>query len=119
MTEAAVYAQQIGLNIPGIDRFQVPHHGSRRNVSTEILDLWLGPKLPTKPKDGEEKFYAMVSASKEDEDHPRKSVVRSLIHRGAGVATTKDSYLTTRFNAPYREGLVNATILNYPEEQEE
>ena len=46
LAEAAVYAPTVGLSLPGIDRFQVPHHGSRRNLSTDILDLWLGDMLP-------------------------------------------------------------------------
>lgn len=45
LEEAADYAPYAGLVLPGIDRIQVPHHGSRHNVSTEILDQWLGPIL--------------------------------------------------------------------------
>ena len=41
LTEAADYAPWAGLILPGINRFQVPHHGSRRNLSTEILNRWL------------------------------------------------------------------------------
>ena len=37
LTEAADYAPVAGLILPGIDRFQVPHHGGRRNVSTDVL----------------------------------------------------------------------------------
>lgn len=74
LQEVVDYAPFIGLALPGIDRFQVPHHGSRRNVSTELLDKILGPKLASKPEDGS-KFTAIISSAKEDEDHPRKSVV--------------------------------------------
>ncbi len=38
---AAEYAPYVGLKLPGIDKFQVPHHGSRHNVSSEILDKWV------------------------------------------------------------------------------
>src|SRR5262245_18284472 len=55
LAEAARYAPNIGLTLPGIDSFQVPHHGSRRNVSTELLDNWLGQRLPTKLIKGQEK----------------------------------------------------------------
>jgi hypothetical protein len=30
-------APLVGLSLPEIDKFQVPHHGGRRNLSTEIL----------------------------------------------------------------------------------
>lgn len=89
LAEAADYAPYVGLALPGVDRFQIPHHGSRRNVSTEILDRWFGPRLPTKPSAGEEKFQAIVSAAKKDEHHPRKAVVRAFIHRGEKYSLRK------------------------------
>lgn len=118
LTEAADYAPWAGLELPGIDRFQVPHHGSRRNVSTEILDRWLGERLPEKLEDGAEEFTAIISASKEDEDHPRKAVIRACIHRGAQVLSTEGGDICISRNAPYRSWAV-APPLPYPEEQEE
>jgi len=119
LAEAADYAPYVGITLPGIDRFQVPHHGSRRNVSTETLDRWLGPRLPAKPKKGEEKFTAIISSAEKDEDHPRKAVVRACIHRGARVFTTEGASFRTSHNAPAREGWTAATPVEYPEEQEE
>ncbi len=118
LSEAADYAPYAGLTLPGIDKFQVPHHGSRRNVSTEILDKWLGPRLSSKPEDGEETFTAIISASKEDKDHPRKAVIRAAIHRGAKVCTNEEAELGTNHNAPDR-GWSSAKKLPYPDEQEE
>lgn len=118
LSEAADYAPQVGLRLPGIDRIQVPHHGSRRNISTDILDRWLGERLPSKPKKGEELFTAIVSVAKKDDDHPRKAVLRALIHRGRHVVTTEGRNLRTQHNAPPREGWVAATPVDYPEVQE-
>ena len=118
LSEAADYAPSVGLTLPGIDYFQVPHHGSRRNVSTEILDHWLGAKLPERPSDGSETFTAIISASKEDEDHPRKAVVRACIHRGAKVISTEGENIRTKYNAPPREGWTAVSALPYPEDQE-
>lgn len=119
LSEAADYAPYAGLVLPGIDRFQVPHHGSRRNVSTDVLDRWLGPRLSSKPAEGEENFQAIVSAAKKDEDHPRKAVIRAVIHRGAKAYTTEEKGLRIGHNAPDREGWNAATKIPYPEEQEE
>ena len=119
LAEAVDYAPYIGLTLPGINQFQVPHHGSRRNVSTVILDRWLGPRLPVKPQKGEEKFTAIVSCAKKDEDHPRKAVVRALIHRGATVITPEGRVVRTGHNAPVRKDWISSTPLAYPEEQEE
>ena len=119
LAEAADYAPWAGLLLPGIDRFQVPHHGSRRNVSTEILDRWLGRILPEQLEEGSEKFTAIISASKDDDDHPRKAVVRGCIHRGAKVISTKDGSKRTGHNAPERVGWSTVSGLPYPTEQEE
>ncbi|MGP0089725.1 MAG: ComEC/Rec2 family competence protein [Xanthobacteraceae bacterium] len=121
LTEAADYAPQAGLTLPGVKRFQVPHHGSRRNVTTEILDRWLGPRLKSMPKPGAETFTAIISAAREDEDHPRKAVVRALIHRGARVVSTDDGDGGKRVgkNAPTRPNWTAAIPLSYPEDQEE
>ena len=118
LEEAADFAPYIGLTLPGIDRIQVPHHGSRHNVSTEILDRWLGPRLRSQPEGGASNFTAIVSASKIDEDHPRKTVIRAFIHRGGKVITTEGSSKCTRHNAPDR-GWVPAEAVPYPEDEEE
>lgn len=117
MNEAADYAPYVGLTLPGIDRIQVPHHGSRHNVSTEVLDRWLGDRLDQQPSEGY--FTAIVSASKEDEDHPRKSVVRAFMHRGGKVITTEGSDKRTGYNAPEREGWVAVEPMPYPDDQED
>lgn len=119
LTEAADYAPYAGLALPGIDRFQVPHHGSRRNVSTEVLDRWLGERLSAKPLPGQESFHAIISSAKEDTDHPRKAVVRALWHRGAKVVATEGEDLRTSYNAPSRATWGPAQPLEYPEEQED
>ncbi len=119
LSEAANFAPFAGLSLPGVDRIQVPHHGSRRNISTEVLDRWLGPRLPAKPADGADTFHAFVSSAKADEDHPRKSVVRAFIHRGAKVVSTEGATVRTSHNAPDRDGWVAATPYSYPEDQEE
>jgi beta-lactamase superfamily II metal-dependent hydrolase len=119
LLEAADYAPYVQLSLPGIDQFQVPHHGSRRNVSSETMDHWLGPRLASKPVDGQESFTAIISSAKADEDHPRKAVVRACIHRGAKVVTTEGASLRTSHNAPNREGWSAAKPVLYPEDQEE
>lgn len=121
LAEARDFAPNAGLTLPGIEIFQIPHHGSRRNVSSDLLNEWLGPKLASPPEDGAHKFRAFVCASKEDPDHPRKAVIRALKHRGAKVFSSEE-YNWTRFShgaAPQRAGMQPAKDLPYPEEQEE
>lgn len=118
LTEAAEFAPQAGLYLPGVDRFQVPHHGGRRNVSTELLDRWLGPRLAQLLPDGQELFTAMISAADEDEEHPRKAVRRAMLHRGALICTTEDGAFSVWNNAPHR-GWGRVSNKPYPDEQEE
>ena len=122
LAEAADYAPVVGLHLPGgVDRFQVPHHGGRHNVSTEILDRWFGERWGRRPAEGEETFTAVVSAARDDEDHPRKVVVRAFTHRGARIISTDDGRGTKRtgHNAPHRDGWTPATPLPYPNEMED
>lgn len=122
MAEAADYAPYVGLGLPGgVDRFQVPHHGGRHNVSTEILNRWFGEPLASAPDSAAATFTAVVSAARDDELHPRKVVVRAFVHRGAKVISTDDGRGTKRtgHNAPDREGWTTVTPLPYPDEMEE
>lgn len=119
LREAIDNAQGVaGLTLPGLDKVQVPHHGSRRNVSSEILDDLLGDIIFPAPSKGEERFSAVISASKEDEKHPRNSVVRAFQHRGAKVVKTEGSAICFRRNTPQREGWSALEGEPYPEEQE-
>ncbi len=86
------------LSDENIDRFQVPHHGGRHNVSTELLDQLLGERK--KVQGGKATFTAVISAAEADENHPRKSVVRAMHHRGAHVISTEGSDKRTAKNAP-------------------
>lgn len=118
LTEAADYAPYVGLTLPGIDRFQVPHHGSRRNVNTELLDRWLGPRLAQAPPAGSEKFSAFISSALADLDHPRKSVIRAVIHRGGSVFATEGNTVCAS-KGVIRPGWSTIVPNSYPDEQED
>lgn len=117
--ETIDYAPYIGLNLPGIDRFQVPHHGSRRNVNSELLNELLGNKLQSQTTTGNEHFTSIISASKKDSDHPRKAVIRAMIHRGGKVITNEEFGIRTGKNAPNRQGWGPVTPVEYPQKQED
>ena len=115
LNEAHEYALDLGIELPGISRFHVPHHGSRRNVSSDVLDKWLGPKLSQQSQ--ETSLQAIISANREDSEHPKKAVVRALVHRGAEVFQPNGT-LHVRKNAPDR-GWSPAIPLEYPNDMEE
>jgi beta-lactamase superfamily II metal-dependent hydrolase len=83
---AIQYAQKIGIDLSRLALVQVPHHGSRSNVTPSVLNRLLGPRLP---RGSVEKRKAIVSAPKDDENHPRKMVLNAFLRRGAGVRITQ------------------------------
>lgn len=117
LTEALDFAPYAGVSFPGVDKFQVPHHGSRRNLSSEICDRILGPKLPAKAEAS--LFNAYISSAKADPDHPRKVVIRACIHRGGNVYMTEGQSIVTGVNRPTRTGWTSLVAADYPHEQEE
>ena len=115
LQEVIDYAPSAGLALPGIRYFQVPHHGGRHNVSTEILDQLVGPRLDSMPD--KHTWNAICSSAKADEDHPRKSVIRAVLHRGGHWAATERQNI--RIGAGItRDGWVSIPQAAYPEDQE-
>jgi hypothetical protein len=99
LIEAANHLAQFGLFQPYF--FQVPHHGSRRNVTPTALNRWLGTPLTDS---SQSRGVAYCSAAADDEDHPRKKVVNAFIRRGYPVHTTNGIAKCHRNNMPSRRG---------------
>lgn len=116
LTEAADFAEALGISLPITGRMQVPHHGSRHNVDSETLDRWLGSKVP---RGTPTTSTAIASAAKNDDEHPRKVVVRAFMHRGARVLTTKDAGICSFGGAAPDRGWGPATPVTYPTDYEE
>jgi hypothetical protein len=115
LQEAIDHAPYVGLTLPGIDYFQVPHHGGRHNVSTEILDKLLGERLAD--KSDKYSWYGVCSSAKADEDHPRKSVIRAVLHRGGHWSATESKNIGFAVGIK-RDGWNPIPQAPYPEEQE-
>lgn len=87
LTEAAAYANQLGFDRPKF--VQIPHHGSRHNVTPSVLNAWLGPKLPKGNSFGT--AYCSVGSNKEE--YPRAQVANAFMRRGFNVYSTRDKSL--------------------------
>jgi beta-lactamase superfamily II metal-dependent hydrolase len=82
------YANSVGIYPQLANVVQIPHHGSRRNVSPSALDRLVGQKLaPGSP------FHktAIVSAPRDDQKHPKNMVLNAFMRRGAKIAATQGS----------------------------
>jgi len=116
LSEAADYLTARGIGLPGLALFQVPHHGGRHNVSSATLDRWLGPKLMQLPENTN--FSAVCSSAKADEHHPKKSVIRAILHRGGHFSATEGRTLHWSRGIS-REGWSSVPQHEYPDSQEE
>ncbi|HIF9450630.1 TPA: ComEC/Rec2 family competence protein [Photobacterium damselae] len=97
------------LGVP-LKLFQVPHHGSRRNISSNILDKYIGQKVN---KGNTVNINAICSAAKNAEKHPRSSVVNALIHRGVNVVATKGMTIRHHYGMEERTGWSPISSLEY------
>ena len=111
LDKAYEYKPQIASNLKFI---QVPHHGSRRNVSPTVLDNLLGEKGQE-----EKNKTAFISAGKESTTHPRQSAVNAFIRRGCSVVTTKGSTKQHYSGTPEREGWSKAEPLKFQDRFQE
>ena len=101
LTNAYEYAWDCGYDLKQCRFIQMPHHGSRRNVSPEVLNLLLGRILP---EGSPAKKTSFVNTSKGAPEHPKKSVVNAFIRRGVKVITTKGYRICHRSGYPPRDG---------------
>lgn len=77
---------------------QVPHQGSRRNVTPAVLDAWLGARLGTSFQRG----HAYCTVGKNKTDHPRKKVANAFARRGYPVTVGRESVVC--FSEDLRHG---------------
>jgi len=109
LEEAANYAGA-WLGMPGLELIQMPHHGSRHNVTPSVLNRWLGmPALQGEARG----VTAVVSAADKDPDHPRKQVVNAFIRRGCQVFSTEGNAVRHHRNMAARVGWVPLSPISF------
>jgi len=86
--EAADFGMQLGINRPNF--VQVPHHGSRHNVTPDVLDRWLGPKVAEGTKVG----VAFCSVGSNKHDYPRGQVTNAFMRRGFKIYSTRTKFIS-------------------------
>ena len=99
LNEAADYASRIGGLVPP-NFVQVPHHGSRRNVTPHVLDRWLGARTT----EGQVYGTAYCSVGNEKPDYPRGQVKNAFLRRGYPVHVTRGITKTHSYGIGMRAG---------------
>jgi len=100
LTRAILYAQSIGISLTNLECVQIPHHGSKRNVSPPVLNNMMGR-------------IAMVSVAPKSSTHPRRKVTNAFKRRGARVYRTNGSFLNHVIDVPRRAGVVDAAEIPF------
>jgi len=95
LLKASDYANGIGIPLNDLSFFDVPHHGSKRNLSSKVLS-----KVKSKT--------SFVSAAKKAKKHPSKKITNALKKTGSSVFVNKGSTLRHHYNAPDRPNWVSA-----------
>lgn len=98
LSQAADYADGIAFTAPTF--VQIPHHGSRRNVTPAVLDRWLGTPLPDNAQ--QRRGVAYCSAAAEDARHPKKKVLNAFLRRGYPSWVTNGISWWHKHNMPDR-----------------
>jgi beta-lactamase superfamily II metal-dependent hydrolase len=100
LIEAADYARMNNILAPP-RMFQVPHHGSRHNVSRTALNRWLGDPMP---QGSANRGSAFCSVGKNKDDYPRRIVSNAFLRRGYPVHSTKGIAKRHSHDMPDRDG---------------
>lgn len=104
LAEAADVAEFLGLK-GELKVVQIPHHGSRRNVTPDLLDRWLGEPVA----EGTPRGTALCSVGNGKDDYPRKRVTNAFIRRGYKVIPTRGSSKSSFHGMPNKPGWVTAS----------
>ncbi len=116
LTWACNYAENQGIDLKKLSLIQVPHHGSRNNVSPSILNRLIG--FP-QAQDTLSKMIAAVSVPKDDENHPRRVVMNAFLRRGAPVRKTQGAKYRFYSGLPRRENYSDAEPFPFFEKVED
>lgn len=117
LKEAADFADARGLALrDGLRLFQVPHHGSRNNISPSMLNRLVGPVVA---EGTQHRSWCVISAGREDATHPRQIVVNALLRRGLKPLVTRGKTIRCMHDVPARDGWTTAQTLPFSTTVEE
>lgn len=90
--KALAYANAEHLNVQGVDYYQLPHHGSIKNINPQIIDSICPKKV-------------FVSAPSSSNKHPSRHIINYFTkHKGTSVYHVSTRTIKFSHNAPNRDG---------------
>ena len=100
LARAADHLDESGFDWSSLKVMQIPHHGSRKNVTPTILNRYLGAPVQ---RDRERSAYACTPKSGRPH-YPAKRVTNAFHRRGFKVYDTSGGAKRASHDAPDREG---------------
>ena len=88
---AISYAYSQGIVLNDLMLFDVPHHGSKRNLGKTMMDHIHAQ-------------YAYISAPKDSDKHPAPKVTNHLIKKGIKTFVTQGRHIYHFYGTPIRDG---------------
>jgi beta-lactamase superfamily II metal-dependent hydrolase len=107
LTDALSGAAANGIDLVSPSVVQIPHHGSRRNVSPGVLDAILGGKLSD---DQAKRGFAISSVAAKADGYPRRVVENAFTRRGYQCTTTKEGWVNWTIGMTRRGGMNAVTV---------
>lgn len=104
---ATEFAYNISMPLTDAKVYQIPHHGSRHNLSPSVLNKMVGDIVP----EGQSRAKLAVASVAKGSDHPRKMVTNAYIRRGVNVYEARTGVIRHNLEMPQREGWTTATKL--------
>ncbi|MEJ7567761.1 MAG: MBL fold metallo-hydrolase [Gaiellaceae bacterium] len=98
LDRALDWADENGMTVYQPAFTQLPHHGSRHNASSALLDRILGSTRQAQTR------TAFVNVVEEAEKHPSPRVANGFMRRGYAVGATRGKAIQKGHNAPTRPG---------------
>lgn len=96
--------------------YQIPHHGSRHNVSPSLLNKMLGEIKD----EGDISTKIAVASVYKGSDHPLKVVTNAFIRRGVKTYSTKDgNVISYSYKLPTYDGWTSLKAYGFSEKVEE
>jgi beta-lactamase superfamily II metal-dependent hydrolase len=119
LNHAADYADSKGFTLPAnIHFYQIPHHGSKRNVGPTVLNRVIGPILQQGQSLNKHGFIS--AAVKGEPKHPSHRVKNALLRRGLIVSATQGTcHCFKSDDVPTREGWGPVKPLSFSDSYED
>lgn len=104
LSQAIIYAKRKGISLNNCTIVKMPHHGSRKNINPEILDVLKGSE-----------YFFFSCASDDEGHHPSMRLINLMIEKGMDNYQTGGAILHWGVDAPCRGWKSASRFRSFPQ----